>query len=149
MYRTTNLFVGLVLLLGSVAVAQDSQLTPPQVPEDAMQTRQLIAWSSLQKPQPAPQPLPPPDTPIPQPDQQADQQPKPPADPNAEQSPTAQSFRGKVVKDGGKYVLKVAQNTSYQLDGDVGKYENQNVKIVGKLDKGSNTIHVDKIELLS
>lgn len=160
MYRTTNLLAGLILALASVAVAQEAQLPNPQTPEDAMGTRQLIAWSSLQKPQPAPQPLPPPDTPIPQPGD--DQQAKPPSDPHRDQapaaqssehSPEAQSFTGKIVKDSGrgKYVLQVASNTSYELEGegDLNQYENQTVKVVGNLDKASNTIHVVKIELLS
>jgi hypothetical protein len=157
MYRTTNLLAGLVLALASFAVAQDEPATL-QTPEDAMQPRQLIAWSSLQKPQPAPQPLPPPDTPIPQPGD--DQQAKPPADSHTGQSPAAdsgdhspaaQSFTGKIVKDSGKYVLKVASNTSYELEGegDLNQYENQTVKVVGNLDKATNTIHVVKIELLS
>lgn len=160
MVRTTNLLAALVFALASLAVAQEPQLANPPTPEDAMQTRQLIAWSSLQKPQPAPQPLPPPDTPIPQPGDQPDQQAKPPADSHSDQSPAAQStdhssetqsFTGKIVKDSGKYVLKVASNTSYQLEGegDLDQYENQSVKVVGKLDKATNTIHVLKIELLS
>jgi len=98
----------------------------------------------MQKPQPAPQPLPPPDTPIPQPDPHG-QQAKQPSNP---QVPT-QSFTGKIVKDGGKYVLKVASNSAYQLEGDVQQYENQDVKVVGTLDTGSNTIRVVKIELIS
>lgn len=55
------------------------------------------------------------------------------------------------MKDSGKYVLKVASNSTYQLEGqgDVQQYENQDVKIVGTLDTGSNTIRVVKIELLS
>jgi len=150
MHRTTNLLAGVVLVLASFAMAQDPQPAHPQTPEDAMQPRQLVAWSILQKPQPAPQPLPPPDTPIPQPGD--DQQAKPPADPQSEHSPAAQSFAGKIVKDSGKYVLKVASNTMYQLEGEAGdltQYENQNVKVVGTLDKGTNTIHVLKIELIS
>ena len=115
-----------------------------------MATRQLIAWSQLQKPQPVPQPLPPRDTPIPQPDQQG-QQTKPPADPQNPQTPATQTFTGKIVKDAGKYVLKVASNTTYQLaeQGDVKQYENQEVKVIGSLDAGSNTIRIVKIELLS
>lgn len=151
MYRTTNIIAGLILVLASFAVAQDPQPPSPQTPEDALQPRQLIAWSSLQKPQPAPQPLPPPDTPIPQPGDQPDQQAKPPADSHSDSSPATQSFTGKIVKDSGKYVLKVASNTTYQLEGegDLQQYENQPVKIVGNLDQASNTIHIVKIELLS
>ena len=151
MYRTTKLLAGFLLAMAPLAFGQDQQLAP-QFPEDAWVTRQLVAWSRLQKPQPAPQPLPPRDTPIPQPDQQQEQQdqPKQPADPQQQQTPT-QSFTGKIVKDDGKYVLKVSSNTTYQLDeqGDVKQYENQDVKIVGTLDTASNTIRVVKIELLS
>jgi Protein of unknown function (DUF5818) len=148
MNRTTNCLGGLLLAITPLAFGQEPQLTP-QFPEDSLATRQLIAWSRLQKPQPAPQPLPPRDTPIPQPDQQ-DQQVKPPADPHNQQTPT-QSFTGKIVKDGGRYVLKVSSNSTYQLDtpGNVKQYENQEVKIIGNLDSSGNTIRVVKIELLS
>src|ERR1022692_1170244 len=126
MNRTTNLFTGLLLAITPLAFGQE--------------------------PQPTPQPLPPRDTPIPQPDQQ-DQQGKQPADPQTppQQTPTTQSFTGKIVKDGTKYVLKVASNTTYELQeqGDVKQYENQTVKVIGHLDPGSNTIRVVKIELLS
>jgi outer membrane biosynthesis protein TonB len=141
MNRTTTCFAGLLLAVTPLAFGQEPQLTTPQVPEDALATRQLIAWSRLQKPQPAPQPLPPRDTPIPQPDQQdqPDQQAKRPADPENQQVPV-QSFTG-----------KVASNSTYQLDaqGDVKQYENQDVKVIGNLDSSSNTIRVVKIELLS
>ncbi len=152
MNRTTNCLAGFLLAVGPLAFGQEPQLTP-QFPDDALASQQLIAWSRLQKPQPTPQPLPPRDTPIPQPDQQG-QQAQQPADPqvqNQNQQTPTQSFTGKIVKDGGKYVLKVASNSSYQLDaqGDVKQYENQDVKVVGSLDTASNTIRVVKIELLS
>ena len=108
MYRTTNFFAGMILLaISPLAFSQDPQLASPQVPEDALATEQLIVWSRTQKPQPAPQPLPPQDTQVPQPGQDQDQQAKPPADPQTQQSPTSQSFTGKIVKDAGKYVLQV------------------------------------------
>jgi hypothetical protein len=149
MNRKTIYLAGLFLAVGPLAFAQEPQLTP-QFPEDALASQQLIAWSRLQKPQPAPQPLPPRDTPIPQPDQQGQQAQQPDQQSPNQQTPT-QSFVGKIVRDGGKYVLKVASNTSYQLDaqGDVKQYENQDVKVVGNLDTVSNTIRVVKIELLS
>jgi len=148
MNRTTNCFAGFLLAIAPLAFGQEPQLTQ-QFPEDALATRQLVAWSRLQKPQPAPQPLPPRDTPLPQPDPQ-DQQGKQPADPQNQQTPT-QSFTGRIVKDGGRYVLKVSTNSTYQLDsqGDVKQYENQDVKVIGNLDSTSNTIRVVKIELLS
>ena len=148
MNRTTNCFAGFLLAIAPLVFGQEPQLTQ-QFPEDALATRQLVAWSRLQKPQPAPQPLPPRDTPLPQPDPQ-DQQAKPPADPHNQQTPT-QSFTGKIVKVGGRYVLKVSINSTNQLDsqGDVKQYENQDVKVIGNLDSTSNTIRVVKIELLS
>jgi hypothetical protein len=152
MYRTTNFFAGMLLLAVSpLAFSQEPQLASPPVPEDALATEQLIAWSRLQKPQPAPQPLPPQDTPVPQPGQDQDQKSKPPADPQTQQSPTSQSFTGKIVKDAGKFVLQVSGSTTYQLDdqGDIQQYENQTVKVVGSLEAGSSTIRVVKIELIS
>src|SRR5579864_7649898 len=148
MSRMTNMLAALVLGLLPLACAQDSR-PGPQVPEEALTTRELIAWSGLQKPQPAPQPLPPRDTPIPQPDQSPDQQANPPASPHSDQTPT-QSFTGKIVKDGGRYALK-AGSRMYQLSEQDGlqKYENQAVRIVGSLDPSSDTIRVQKIELLS
>ena len=148
MNRTANWLAGFFLAATSLAFAQQGR-TPSQPPEDALEPRELVAWSRLQKPQPAPQPLPPRDTPVPQPDPQ-NQQPKPPAN-GQDQTPTTQSFTGKIVKDGGKYVLKVASNTTYQLEeqASVKQYENQDVKIIGSLDTESNTIRIVKIELLS
>jgi len=128
--------------------AQDTRPNS-QVPEDAFSTRQLIAWTGLQKPQPAPQPLPPRDTPVPQPDQPQDQQATPPADPHSDQTPT-QSFTGKIVNDGGKYALKVGTEV-YGLDQQDGlsKYENQVVRVIGRVDASSRMIHILKIDLLS
>lgn len=146
MNRATNLFAGFLVAITPLAFAQEPQ---PQFPEDAMATRELIAWSRLQDPQPAPQPMPPRDNRIPQPDQQGQQ----PADPQTppDQSPTTQSFTGKIIKDGNQYVLKVASNITYNLQTreNIEQYENKGVKVVGDLDKTTNTIRIVKIELLS
>ena len=55
------------------------------------------------------------------------------------------------MKDGDKYVLKVAGGTTYQLSEQSGvkQYEDKDVKISGTLDPDSNTIRIVKIELLS
>jgi len=147
MYRMTAT-LGLLFSITPIPFGQQRQASP-ETPEDAFSTRQLIAWSQLQKPQPAPQPLPPRDTPIPQPDQPQDEQSKAPANPQTEREP-AQSFTGKILREGTKYVLK-AENTIYQLEGqdDFQRYENEAVKIQGTLDTTKNTITVVKIELLS
>ena len=58
MSRRTNLLVALLLAIPPIAAAQqpDSAQQPnSKTPEDAFSTRELIAWSQLQKPQPAPQ----------------------------------------------------------------------------------------------
>ena len=55
MYRKAILAGGLALAVTSVIQAQ--QPTTPPVPEDALSPRELIAWSSLQTPQPAQQQL--------------------------------------------------------------------------------------------
>lgn len=56
MFRRAILAVGLALTLATLAHSQ--QPTTPPVPEDALAPRELIAWSSLQTPQPAQQQLP-------------------------------------------------------------------------------------------
>jgi len=84
MDRTTTLLVAGLLLIAADAVAQ--QTTPP-TPEDAYTSRELIAWSQLQTPQPAPQPLPQREPAVPQPQQSEDQQNKSPADPHTQQEP--------------------------------------------------------------
>ena len=137
-----------VALLSALTLCAQEQGAGSRVPEDAFSTRQLIAWSGLQKPQPAPQPLPPKDAPVPQPDQPQDQQPTP-GDPHSQQTPT-QSFTGKIVNDTGKYVLKVGTEV-YGLDQQDGldRYENQAVRVVGRMDANSRTIHIVKIDLIS
>lgn len=149
MNRTAEILAAFMLTFAPWLLSQEAQRNL-QVPEDALSTRQLIAWSGLQKPQPAPQPLPPRDTPIPQPDQPSDRQATSPSDPHTEQIPTTQSFTGKIVKDNDKYALKVGTKT-YRLEGQDGlqEYENQTVRVIGKIDAGSDTIRVVRIELVS
>ena len=56
MFRGAILAGSLALAVASVVHAQEPK-TPP-VPEDALAPRELIAWSSLQTPQPTQEPLP-------------------------------------------------------------------------------------------
>jgi len=94
MNRTTSLFANLLgLLVATTAVGQNPKPTP-QFPEDIGASRQLIAWSWMQKPQPIPQPQPPRDTQIPQPGQRA----KPPANPHTQQQGESPSL---TREDGG------------------------------------------------
>ena len=151
MNRRTSMFSGILLLLTPFAFGQELQnQTSPRFSQDLVASQQLVAWSWMQKPQPAPQPLPPPDKGIPQPDPPATK----PANPPAQQQPSeaqTQTFTGKIVKEGDKYVLKVAGNTSYQLadQSSAKPYEDKDVKVVGTLDASSNTIRIVKIELMS
>ncbi len=145
MNRSTNIFAALFVTLAPFAIAQESH---SGFVEDTLATRELIAWTWMQKPQPTPQPIPPPDKGIPQPDQQTAQ--PSPQQHQEESQPQSQTFTGKIVKDGDKYVLK-SSGTTYQLSGqsNVKQFEDQDVKIVGALDAGSNTIRITKIELMS
>jgi hypothetical protein len=68
------------------------------------------------------------------------------------QTQDAKAFTGRVVKQDGKIVLKdpITKNT-YQID-DAGKaksFMGKQVKVTGKLDMTTNTIHVDSIEPLT
>lgn len=145
MHRETMLFAGLLFLLTPFLLAQEPQSQAiSRLPEDAPTGRQLVAWSQLQKPKPVPQPLPPSDS---HPDPQLGQ----PPDPHGGRQSPNQTFTGKIVRDGEKYVLKDPSNTTYQLDDQTGteKYQNQDVTLVGTLDTGSTTIHIVRIEPLS
>jgi Protein of unknown function (DUF5818) len=152
MNRMTNLLAGFLLTITPLALGQEPQ-SASQFPEDAITTRQLIAWSRLQEPQPTPQPRPPRDNRIPQPDQQGQQGNQLPDPPTPqEQAPVTlvtQAFSGKIIYDGNQYVLRMAGNMSYELEGSVGQYENQSVRVTGNLYKNTNLIRVVRIELLS
>lgn len=142
-----------VIVLAVLSLGVDVSLYAQNVSSSEQSTqntpapRQLIAWSSLQKPHPVPQPLPPPDTPVPQPDQ-PNSAPKP-ADPQTQQTPT-QTFVGKILKSGSGYVLNVTNDTAYKLAGvDASRYDNKNVKVTGELEQSTKTIQVERIELVS
>ena len=150
MKRETSLLATLFFLAATIPLtfAQDPKRQPsPGLPSDILGP-QLIAWSQLQKPQPISQPLATPDRPIQQPDQQPSQSANPPAQP---QPPAAQTFTGTVIRDGGRYVLKVSSNTMYQLDDQerAKQYEGKQVKIAGTLDATDNSLHITSIELVS
>jgi len=145
--RRTSMWAGVLLVFSPLVFAQDAaQQDRPRFPAD-IPGPQLVAWSELQKPRPVPQPLPPPD--------QADQQqPSRPggtqAQPAQQPEPSAQTFTGTIVKSGSKYVLKVSESSSYQLDDQqkAKAYEGKQVKIAGSLDVKTNILHVASIELL-
>ena len=149
MKRETSLLAMLIFLWGSFLpmLAQDLQARPsPALPSDILGP-QLIAWSQLQKPQPVPQPLPPPDRPT----SQAAQQTQPTNPPAREQEPVAQTFKGTIVKDGSRYVLKGSSNSAYQLDDQekAKQYEDKDVKLVGSVDKNNHSVRIISIQLIS
>jgi hypothetical protein len=147
MNRRTTIFAGAVLAFTPFLMGQEAQNQGrPGFPADVITPRELIAWTWMQQPRPVPQPLPPPDKPVPPADPQQPPNPQAPS-----QEVQTQTFAGKIVKDGDRYVLKVSSSTAYQLDAqsNAKQFEDKDVKIVGTLDAGSNTIRVAKIELLS
>jgi len=150
----TILLAAFMFVSVSMTFAQQAQ-PGAHSPEDTLAIQQLIAWSRLQKPQPAPEPMPPRDAPVPQPDQQGQGSQPPHAQPPQERTPAAESFTGKIVREGSKFVLKTAgavyelQEQGEQEQSELEQYENQNVKIIGFIDHGSKTIRVIKIQLLS
>ena len=81
----------------------------------------------------------------PQPVQPASQN----AAPDAPQpDPSVHAITGSISKEGGSYVLKVSDTTSYKLD-DQAKakpFNGQKVRVVGQVDLENNQIHVQKIE---
>jgi len=143
MGRMTTLIAFLLVLVPGVFAQQSS----PQTPEDAYTSRDLIAWSQLQKPQPTPQPLPLRNPSVPQPEQPQDQQAKLPADPHSQQEP-AESYAGEVIKNGNRFVLQMHDNTTYLLEADevLDAYENHSVKVMGNVRPQVKSIRVLKIE---
>jgi uncharacterized protein DUF5818 len=76
-----------------------------------------------------------------------------PAEPSADaQTQEALAFTGRITKEQGHLVLKdPVTKLSYQFD-DPSKakpYVGKQVKVIGKLELKSNTIHIDSIEPLS
>jgi len=145
--RETSPLAALVFLMVTLPLmfAQDPQTQPsPALPSDTLGP-QLIAWSQLQKPQPVPQLMLQPDRPVHQPDVQ-------PANPSAKQEqPAAPTFKGTIIKNGTRYVLKVSSNSAYQIDDQdrPKQYEGKHVKIAGTLDADGKSLHITGIELVS
>jgi len=128
----------------SSVLAQDTQ----QGKHDGGQPgTKLVAWTQAQKPEPVPSPRP-----VPLPDQQPEQRPdaqqgnqQPASGQDGMQKQNAtQMFAGIVMKSGEKYVLRTADNVTYQLDDQARakKYEGKEVQVTGSLDESSGTIHV-------
>jgi hypothetical protein len=146
MQRGIRSLLGLALLLAfaPLAFSQGGSAQPcPDVREGSLGC-QLVAWSHLQDPVPLPQPE---TKPAPAPDQEPGQSPDSQTQPQA----SKQSISGIIVRQGEKYVLKAGDNTTYQLDDQekARRYQDKQVTVVGRLDAGSSTFHVESIELAS
>lgn len=78
--------------------------------------------------------------------QQPPSQSQPSMDASQSSSAQANAFTGTVVKEGDKYVLQ-SSGLSYQLDDQAKakKFEGQQVKVNGDLDKSTKTIRVSDI----
>ena len=146
MERGTHSLLGLALFLTIApwAFTQDGRAQPcPDVTPGTLGC-ELVAWSHLQEPVPLPEPE---TKPAPPPDQQPGQSPNSQTQPQA----SKQSITGIIVRQGQKYVLKAGDNTTYQLDDQdrASRYQDKEVRVVGKLDADSNTLHIESIELAS
>jgi hypothetical protein len=145
--REASPLATLVFLLATLPLmfAQDPQTQPsPALPSDTLGP-QLIAWSQLQKPQPVPQLLLQPDRPLQQPDVQRANP------PTQQEQPAAPTFKGTIIKNGTRYVLKVSSNSTYQVDEQYSpkQYEGKQVKIAGTLDADGKSLRITSIELVS
>ena len=129
------------------AFGQDSRSTQPS----NLRTAQLIAWTQNPKPDPIPsRPVPLPD---PQPEQQPEaqqstQQPAQGQQGDMQKHPAMQSFTGTVLKSASQYLLRSADNVTYQLDDQeqAKKYVGKEVLIIGSLDETNGMIHVQEIK---
>lgn len=81
-------------------------------------------------------------------DPTAQQQPMQPDDQTPANAAAAKTFSGKIVKTGGKLVLKTADKTTYQIDDQqkAQDFLNKSVKVTGVLDAETGTIRVTAID---
>jgi hypothetical protein len=125
-------------------LAQDIQsAAAPSLPSGVLGP-QLIVWTHLTAPQPLPQALPVPVTPV------AQSQSAPASGPNARPQPRMRFFTGKIIRDRGKYFLRVSSE-SYTLDDQAkaGQYDDRVVKLAANVDEDGHTLRVISIELIS
>ncbi len=76
------------------------------------------------------------------------QQPMPPDNQMPANAASEKTFSGKIVKTGGKLVLKTADKTTYQIDDQqkAQDFLNKSVKVTGVLDAATGTIRVTAID---
>jgi len=133
-----------VVVLNSAANAQEPNTQEPAATTPQDQQTPATTQEPTARPQQDPH--------EPAASSQQQNEPQMPAAGTDAQTQDAKSFSGRITKENGKIVLKdPVTKTSYQID-DVSKakpYMGKQVKVTGKLDMSSNTIHVDSIEPMS
>jgi hypothetical protein len=116
-----------------------------------LHTVQLVAWPQNPQPNPAPSRT----MPLldPQPEQrpepqQSTQQPDQGQQGDVQKHPAMQTFTGTVLKSASQYLLRSADNVTYQLDDQeqAQKYVGKEVLIIGSLDETNGMIHVQEIK---
>jgi hemolysin activation/secretion protein len=145
-----RLSLAAVLTLGVVVLNSAANAQEPNTQEPAAGTTPQDQQTPATTQEPTARPQQDPHEPAASSQQQ--NEPQMPAAGTDAQTQDAKSFSGRITKENGKIVLKdPVTKTSYQID-DVSKakpYMGKQVKVTGKLDMSSNTIHVDSIEPMS
>ena len=112
-----------------------------QAPAEGVEAGSLILWTQMEQPQPiqARQQSP-------QPHRGYDDQSE-----DVQRQPASQTFTGTIMKDGNQYVLKTADNITYQLDDQdrARKFEDKQVEVMGILNSATNLIQVRDIKAAS
>jgi hypothetical protein len=139
-----NVLAAVALLLG---LAQSGFAGSP-----VAQRNELQVSPQMQQPEPLPETKPDP-APVREPsrEQSPVQQAGPQANADDRRDSEMQSIVGTILKQDGKYVLKAWDKRTYHLDDQdkVKKYEGELVKIIGRLESGTNTIYVYSVQLKS
>jgi len=112
-----------------------------QAPADNEEAGSLILWTQMEQPQPMQA-----GQQSPQPHRGHDDQSE-----DVQRQPASQTFTGTIMKDGNQYVLKTADNISYQLDDQdrARKFEYKQVEVMGILNTATNRIQVRDIKAAS
>jgi len=138
------------LTLAALTIAPMAMAQSPQKHQSPSMRpgTELVAWTQDQKTEPMPsQTTTPPQQ---QPNTQTPSTPTGQAD-DTHKQPAAQAFTGTIIKSGDNYVLKTADNMTYQLDDQsrAKQFEGKQVQVTGNLDSASQTIKVQDIKSAS
>jgi len=138
------------LTLAALSIAPMAMAQSPQKHQSPSMRpgTELVAWTQDQKTEPMPsQTTTPPQQ---QPNTQTPSTPTGQGD-DTHKQPAAQAFTGTIMKSGDNYVLKTADNMTYQLDDQsrAKQFEGKQVQVTGSLDATSQTIKVQDIKSAS